>query len=1181
MSLLDRFRPKWQHSDTDVRAAAVRQLGKEDSELLGAVAQGDPDPRVRRIAVKKLDNPKLLLEISREDDDDSLRGFAKERANAILVDIAVSDEDTDQSERAVALLEDPKQLATVIKTANLDAIRRVALERLTDAKSLAEIVGSAGDLSLRKDALTRIEDPATLRIIAESETGELATSAVEKILDPDTLLAITEDKSAHKNARRLAEAKLQETIGDDHPIRIKQRQATQEEICREVEALTEETNLDRAVESVLGAKARWEELTGKGDVEETIAQRFQTACDSVLERKARLESRRAEQEQILKQQEESLATRVAICERVERLESSQEMLAVVEKAQADWRELGEVADESIQPLVQRFRAACDRAQARHGSWMEWLEQRSQLELLIQEAQKLVRLASAEASNRWAELEKRWARLAATVHPDNDQEEDLSKLAEDFAAAKEKIAERKEREREKKKARQQETLDHARRLCEHMDGLSDKEELVLKDAFKEMRDAQTFLRDMGPLPPSENRKKWRTKLADSRQKLHLRVQEYRETDEWRRWANVDLQEKLIHRMEALQETKDLREAAKQLREIQLEWKQFSAVPKAQSETLWQRFKKARDEVRKRCDSFFDTLDKERAENLDKKKALCEKVETLVESTNWENTAEQIKQLQQEWKKVGAVPQKESDVVWKRFRKACDKFFDGRKDHYNELKKEREENFKAKNELCEKAEAIADSTEWRATADELKRLQLEWKKIGPVPRKKSDAVWKRFRKACDHFFERFKRRDEVELTENLDQKASLCKELESLLSVGEGDDPPGPETIVAKTREAWSSWSRVGQVPKDQEESIESRFRTVVERIVSNEAHDFGGTELDPAANRKKKQRICERLEQLVDSATKADSSSSSSLDDLAERLKNALAARTIGGDASREKEINWRDATQQARRLKDNWERLGPLPGTKGEALEGRFHDAYKKFFHLRSAQNRKPGVGQASPGKSKQAIQRKRTGSEPGKKSAAGKRQSEETEQVGGEQNEQSAASSQKSEEADQAGSEQDGQSAVSSQKSEETEQASGEQNEHLAADNQKSEETEQTGSEPDEPSAPSSQQSEETDQAGSEQDEQSAAGSRQLEETEQAGSEPDEHLAADNQKSEETEQTGSEPDEPSAPSSQQSEETDQAGSEPDKPPAVSSQPASAEASASANATADETADETADPPKP
>ncbi len=961
MSLLDRFRPKWQHSDTDVRAAAVRQLGKEDSELLGAVAQGDPDPRVRRIAVKKLDDPKLLLEISREDDDDNLRGFAKERANAILVEIAVSDEDSDQSERALALIDDQKQLPTVIKSARLDSIRRAALGRLTDPKSLAEIVGSAGDLSLRKNALSRIEDPATLRSIAASEAGEISASAVEKIYDPDTLLAITEDKSAHKNVRRLAEARLQETISDDHPIRIKQRQATQEAICREVEALTEESSLDRAVESVLDAKTRWEELMGKGTVDETLAERFRTACDSVLERKAQLESRRAEQEQILKQQEESLATRVAICDRVEKLESGQEMLAEVEKAQADWRELGDVADESIQPLVQRFTAACERARARHGSWMEWLGQRSQLESLIVEAQKLVQVSSAEASSRWAELEKRWARLASTVHPENDQEEDLSKLAEDFAAAKLKLKDRKEREREKKNARQLETLDRARRLCEHMDGLSAQDEPSLKDAFKELRDAQKFLRDMGPLPPSENRKKWRTKLADSRQKLHLRVQEYRETDEWRRWANVDLQEKLIHQMEALLETKNLREAANQLREIQEEWKQVSAVPKTQSETLWQRFKKARDEVRSKCDSFFDKLDKERAENLEKKTALCEKVETLVESTNWENTAEQIKLLQQEWKKIGAVPQKESDVVWKRFRKACDQFFDGRKDHYDLLKKEREDNFKAKNELCEKAEAIADSTEWLATADELKRLQTEWKKIGPVPRKKSEGVWKRFRKACDHFFDRYKRRDEVELAENLDQKASICNELESLLSVGEGEDPPSSETIVAKAHEAWSSWTRVGPVPKDQEETIESRFRKVVEKIVSNEAHDFSGTELDPTANKKKKQRICERLEQIVESATKADSGSGS-LDDLAERLKSALAARTIGGAPPREKQIDWRQATQQVRRLKGNWERLGPVPGDGGEALEQRFQKANKQFFDLRSAQNRTSAAGQANAG---------------------------------------------------------------------------------------------------------------------------------------------------------------------------------------------------------------------------
>jgi hypothetical protein len=379
---------------------------------------------------------------------------------------------------------------------------------------------------------------------------------------------------------------------------------------------------------------------------------------------------------------------------------------------------------------------------------------------------------------------------------------------------------------------------------------------------------------------------------------------------------------------------------------------SAVPKLQADALWQRFKTARDEVRARCDDFFDALDKERSENFKKKYALCEKVEALMDSTDWEKTAEAIKQVQQEWKQIGAVPQRESNAIWKRFRKACDTFFDRRKEHYSHLKQERDENLKRKLELCEKAEAVQDSTDWIATSNELKRLQSEWKKIGPVPRKKSDAVWKRFRKSCDHFFDRFKHRDQVELVENLRAREALCEDLESLRPDGESDEASQSEVIAQKVKEAWSTWRKIGAVPKDEEEKIEARFRQICEQLVSNASETLRGTELDPMLSQKKKEKLCERLEELVGTFSETDSDAS--LEDLAERLKTALAARTIGGDSPKDPILNWKEAAQQVRRLKANWERLGPVPGEAGESLDARFQKAYSKFFEL------KPSPGAAS-----------------------------------------------------------------------------------------------------------------------------------------------------------------------------------------------------------------------------
>lgn len=961
MSLLDRLRPKWQHSDTEVRAAAVRQLGKEDAELLGAVAQSDPDPRVRRIAVKKLDDPRLLLEIGRSDADDGLRAFATERANSILVEIATSDQDPEQSERAVTLVGDQKQIAAVVKTARLGPIRRAALDRLNDDKALADVVRSSEDSVLRSNALEKITDKAILRTLTVVDNGDLAVQAVERIDDPDVLIAIIEDRATNKSARRVAEEKLDKLIDDDHPIRQTRRHELQLRLCGEVEALVEEPSMERAVERLQRALSQWKEWSQAHPIDERLQQRFQQAAEAVLERKSVQDKRRSEQEQKQRAALTELASRTALCEQAERL-GPEDLPEKLEALEADWKALGPATADQAMALSKRFDAACEGARARQAEWNAWNETRSLLESLVREAEQAIASPDlVEGARRFNEVKARWPKIYDAAPP-SGREEELHAVESRFAATGQILSQKRGEERARRRALKEETLKRTQEVIDRLDTLSEAQDLVLTEAFRELRDSQTFLKEMGPLPPGENRKKWRAKISEARQRLHSRVQDYRETDEWRRWANVDLQEKLIKKMESLLEVEDLREASMQLRAIQLEWKQVSAAPKAQADSLWRRFKKARDEVRSRCDAFFDTLDKERSENLEKKKALCQHVEALSDSTDWEKTAIEIKKIQNEWKRIGAVPQRESNAVWKRFRKACDHFFDRRKDHYSQLKRQREDNLKLKVSLCEKAEALAHSTDWRATADELKRLQSEWKSVGPVPRKKSDSVWKRFRNACDHFFDRYKRRDEVELAENLHMKEAICEELESLQPAGDDGESPGSDVIARRVRDAWMDWKKIGLVPKEQEEPIESRFRRICERLVCDASTDLRGTELDPTVNHRKREKLCERLEKLVRTYSRTGGDSAS-LDDLAERLKSALAARTIGGEPSKEPELDWKEALRQAKRLKVNWDRLGPVPGEAGEALIERFQKAYSRFLDLRPTTQARSS-GQASTGPS-------------------------------------------------------------------------------------------------------------------------------------------------------------------------------------------------------------------------
>ena len=224
MSLLDRIRPKWQYSDPEVRLFAVRQLGKDDQELLSALALEDQDARVRRSAIKRLDDPARLQEVSEQDPNEGLRELAAERAGDILAEVALSDGDPAVCEEALANLSNPRHLASIAICASHRTIQESALGKLSDNKAVADVVRKASVLALRKEALRKLGHVSLLQAIAASDVdSELALAAVEKISDPDVLHAIARERSASKQVRQSAEARFEAVITDDHPLRGEQR----------------------------------------------------------------------------------------------------------------------------------------------------------------------------------------------------------------------------------------------------------------------------------------------------------------------------------------------------------------------------------------------------------------------------------------------------------------------------------------------------------------------------------------------------------------------------------------------------------------------------------------------------------------------------------------------------------------------------------------------------------------------------------------------------------------------------------------------------------------------------------------------------------------------------------------------------------------------------------------------
>ena len=297
MSLLDRLRPRWRHSDPSVRADSVRALGQDAQDLLAAVAQQDEDAAVRRIAVAKLDDPSLLATIARTDSDPGLRELAAARTAGLLAEIVISDRDVGECLRALDTITEVRHLVTIATSASQSGLRRAALAKVSDEKALARIARNATDAALGLDALRRVVSPPLLRRIAGSSApSEVALAALERLNDPETLRAITEERTAQRSVRRRARAKLADVLDDQQPLRVAKVRRRQVELCVAVERPEDPHDPERMDERLARAEKEWLELAALAVPEPELESRFQRARAHLVERMASVQARESQRE---------------------------------------------------------------------------------------------------------------------------------------------------------------------------------------------------------------------------------------------------------------------------------------------------------------------------------------------------------------------------------------------------------------------------------------------------------------------------------------------------------------------------------------------------------------------------------------------------------------------------------------------------------------------------------------------------------------------------------------------------------------------------------------------------------------------------------------------------------------------------------------------------------------------
>ena len=296
-------------------------------------------------------------------------------------------------------------------------------------------------------------------------------------------------------------------------------------------------------------------------------------------------------------------------------------------------------------------------------------------------------------------------------------------------------------------------------------------------------------------------------------------------------NLEIKTHLCEAAEKLADEADVVSAFHQLQKLHQEFRDTGPVAKELRDEIWARFKAASTTVNRRHQQHFEALKEVEQHNLDQKTVICEIIEAIdyKELTNfasWESKTQEVIALQNKWKTIGFAPQKMNVKIFERFRKACDEFFRKKGEFFKSLKEGMNENLEKKRALCEKAEALKDSTDWKATADELTKLQKEWKTIGPVAKKYSDAVWKRFISACDYFFEQKNKATSSQRSveqENLEKKKAIIEKLNAI------DDQMDTEEATQLVRDLMKEWNGVGHVPFKEKDRIYKQYHSQIDKL----------------------------------------------------------------------------------------------------------------------------------------------------------------------------------------------------------------------------------------------------------------------------------------------------------------------------------------------------------------
>ena len=956
MGFLDKLKPqpRWKHADPAIRLDAIREL--DDAGELAAIAESDPDVRVRRLVLSRLTDPDVIHRLATADPDADLR----ERAADSLVALAcrtnghrqaaatadsAGENGADPALRAVRALSDPRRLSAIARSEAADDVREEALSRITEPRVLGAIARHAKHESSARAAGARVTDPDELLEIAlHGDHRDVALDAFERLVAPGAdleLLRSVEPRTAQKAVSRRARALIQEIEATEAArlAAIDDQRRREQALCEAVEQVADlaaDVAMARAELSRLADA--WQTLEV---IDDAARERFAaavTSAEAAIVRRQREADEMAERRRL---RAEAVATREALCARVETLDGD-DCLAQLVPIEEEWRSLlplvgnGPEADR----LAERFARAVAACRTRHELGARLADERTKLEALVAEAEQL---ASGEdaAPARWPALGREARGVAAVLAEAGRPAEDLAeRLGGVEAAMAARVA---SRDAAAEQARQ-ERLTLLQRLLSRAKRAAEADTITLREGERLMRDLRGGL-EAAAGGGSREIDEMATQLRVLQEQVAPRVRDLREMDEWRRFANGQRQEQLIAMAEAIVgslkaeeeagKPSDLAATAKALRELHTKWQEVADAPRAVAQRLWDRFRTATDFIRARCEVYFAKVREERGAALERKTAIVTEAEALAASNDWAKAPARFQELQTEWQALGPVSREVGRDLAQRFRTACNAFFARRREDLNERKRVWNENLAKKEALCARVEALVESTDWDAAASEIKRMQGEWKTIGPVRKNKSEAIWTRFRAAADAFFDRFHHRHEIAVSSKLAEREALVVDLEQLAGLTES-----PADLGQRVQDLRHTWNRSVPIPAAGMKPLADRWQTALAALVAARPAAFAGTDLDPSAVIQRMEKLVARVESHLAELPSEPERGVSQTELLAARLRSALASNAMGSRGT--SEAKSRAAADVVKDAQAAWQRLPPIRTPEADALDARFRDICRR-----------------------------------------------------------------------------------------------------------------------------------------------------------------------------------------------------------------------------------------------